>query len=291
MPLLDSTDYQFATPTRRLLVRHRESGPGVDLAAVARQYAEQISDLLGAVDVRISPETAQAHGAAAMTVSATVPANPAQGMGPPLTLRTAFLRFPIGSLVELSLQAAATDVEAEGEFRRLVESARPAPAGPLEGVARSLAAGPAGRVDHQIGPIRIDLTPEYLGPTRFTLTSSDGLESYQVARASADDLPVRSERRGAILSAGVGEARSEDGRPERYEAGVRPRLSPRRTAAPRPASEASRGTGGTPVLAGPGETIVEGSIRGTPVRIQVSARKEGSTPRERGENLLREFNQ
>jgi hypothetical protein len=292
MPLLDTTDYQFATPTRRLLIRHREAAPGATLAEVARQYADQITAVLRASDVRISPETPQAHGAAEVTATATVPANPAQAGGTPLALRTAFLRFPDGSLVELSLEAATTDTDGDAEFRRLVESVRPAPATPAEGVARSLAAGPAGSAGHPIGPFRIDLTPDYLGPARFTLASSDGLETYHLARSAVAELPTKSARVGTILSAGVAETRSEDGRPERYEAGVRPRLSPHRQAPPPPRPlEAVRGTADALPPSGPGETVVEGDIRGTPVRIRVSARKDGSKPRELAENLLRELNQ
>jgi hypothetical protein len=293
MPLRDATDYQFATATRRLLVRQSPAGPDVDLAEAARRHAQQLGTVLGATQVQTSPLSTTAHSATVLTITATLPADASAADPNARVVRTAFLRFPNGPLVEITLQAPVTDTAAEAEFQRLLASVRPSSADPLAAVAQSLAAGPAGRVDHPIGAIRIDLTPDYQGPTRFLLSSTDGAESFHLEREAAGEAATRAAGVGTLLSAGVGVARSEDGKPVRYEAGIRPRLSPQWRAATPPAAESAevvRGPDGTSAVAGPGQAIVTGSVRGTPVRIRVSARNHDRAPAELGEMLLRDLN-
>ena len=174
MPLHDATEYQFATPTRRVLVREAHApSAGVDLSEAGRQYAEHLETFLDATDLTVTPEVPTAGGAEAVTVTATVPRVDVAGSSAASVVRTALLRFGTGPVVELTVYADTADAGAEAEFRRLLDSARPAAtADPIAGVARAIAAGPPGRPDYPAGAVRLALTPDYHGPTAFTLVSA-----------------------------------------------------------------------------------------------------------------------
>ena len=75
MPLRDATDYQFATPTRRVLVRESYAATaGVGLGEAARRYAGDLETFLGATGVTVAPEAPTAGGAEAVVVM-TCPRN------------------------------------------------------------------------------------------------------------------------------------------------------------------------------------------------------------------------
>jgi hypothetical protein len=249
--------------------------------------------LLNATDVRVSDPLTTAHGATAVTVAAMLPPDNPEADSTPRVVRSAFLRFPPGPLVELTLHAKADDASAEAEFRRLLESARPAAVAPLQGVAQAIAAGPLGRPDQPAGAVRLDLGPDYRAPTHFLVASMDGAERYVLEPASvAEKGPTREAVVGTLLSPGAADAPDETGRPVRYEAGLRPRLSPgRRPATPAVALELLGGEAPPAPTAAPGEAVVDGSVHGAPVRVTVAAPVAGVDPREMGEQLLRELNQ
>ncbi|MEJ7639112.1 MAG: hypothetical protein WKF75_14350 [Singulisphaera sp.] len=63
MPLRDATDYQFATPTRRVLVRESYAATaGVGLGEAARRYAGDLETFLGATGVTVAPEAPRRAG-------------------------------------------------------------------------------------------------------------------------------------------------------------------------------------------------------------------------------------
>jgi hypothetical protein len=251
-------------------------------------HQEQLATFLDATDIRTSPDLVTLGGASAVTVTATLPPDEQAADRTPRVVRTAFLRFPGRPLVELTLHALATDTGAEAEFARLLNSVRPA-ADPLDGLAESLAAGPSGQADHPAGAVRIDLTPDYRATPSFAVASADGSQLFRMERAVADEAATRAITPGTLLSAGVGVARSEDGRPVRYETGIRPRRSPPHPAAAAVPSEALRGV--APALPpGPGETLVNGSVRGVPVRVRVTAGGPDVNAHALGEEVLRELN-
>ena len=293
MPLHDATEYQFATPTRRVLVREAHApSAGVDLSEAGRQYAEHLETFLDATDLTVTPEVPTAGGAEAVTVTATVPRVDVAGSSAASVVRTALLRFGTGPVVELTVYADTADAGAEAEFRRLLDSARPAAtADPIAGVARAIAAGPPGRPDYPAGAVRLALTPDYHGPTAFTLVSADDAVRYRLEAAAPAQAATKSAAVGTILSAGVGVAATEDGRPVRYEAGPRPRLSPgRRPAAPEASVVAPALCGAPSIPAAAGE-VLEGVVCGTPVQVRVSVRGGTAPPADLAEQMLRTLNE
>lgn len=291
MPLRDATDYQFATPGRQLLVRQAHpAGAGDRLVDAARRYEERLTDVFRATNVRVSAPGTTAGGAAVVGVTADLP--PAKAGEPPGAVRTAFLRFGGGPLVEMTLHAAATDDRAAAEFDRLLASARPAtPADPVAEVARSVVASPDGRAGHPAGAVTLDLTPDYHGPEQFVLASDDDTVHYRLNRAAAAEAVTRAAVTGTILGTGVGVAVDPDGTPVRYEVGPRPR----RFRGGRPVADAAaeaatvfRSAGAAPAVPAPGEVVVEGAVRGTPVRVRVATR--GGDAQALGEQLIRALN-
>jgi hypothetical protein len=218
MPLRDATEYQFATPTRRVLVREAHApSVGVDLSEAGRRYAEHLETFLDATDLTVAPEVTTAGEAETVTVTTTVPRADAAGSPAASAVRTALLRFGTGPVVELTVYADTADTGAEAEFRRLLDSVRPAAtADPIAGVARAIAAEPIGRPDHPSGAIRLALTPDYHGPPGCTIASADDAVRYRLEAAAPAQAATRSTAVGTILGAGVGVAAAEDGRPFRY---------------------------------------------------------------------------
>jgi hypothetical protein len=289
MPLHDATEYQFATPDRKVLVRQaHDPSIAVNLAQAGHDYAEHLETFMGATGITVSSIAPTSHGADAVTITATIPRPTDAKNTTSQVIRTALLRFGTGPVVELTLSAEATDAGAEAEFHRLLDSATPTTtADPVAGVARALAAGPTGRADHPAGPIRLALTPDYHGPASFALASSTDGVKYRLEAAAAPVAATRSAVVGTILGSGVGVATSEDGRPVRYETGgLQPRLSPGRVApAVAEAFAAVRGAAAAPVA---GETVVEGVVHGTPVRVRVAG--PAATATQLGDQLLRALN-
>jgi hypothetical protein len=281
MLLQDTTDYQFATATRRLLVRQAPKG---ELVEAARRHAEQLPDMLAATEVHTSEPMTTANRARAVVVTASLPPDEASSDRTARVVRTGFLQFPAGPLVELTLHALATDATADAEFRRLLDSVRPTAVGPLDGVAQSLAAGPTGHTDYPAGAVRLDLTSEYHTPTIFALASPDGGQRYYLERAAAAQDTTKTAVVGSILGSGVAVARSENGRPIRYEAGPRPRLSPGRTAPPAAADPFGL-VKGAAIQDG-----ISGNVRGVPVRVRVVAPATDGNPQELAIQLLRDLN-
>ena len=148
MTLRDATEYQFATPTRRVLVREARAKPApANLDEAARRYAETLGTLLDATEVSIEPAAKTAGGAEVVVITAGVP--PATPGASDQLVRAALLRFGTGPIVDLSLTADRDDAGAEAEFRRLLDSVRPAVMpDPLAGVARR----PEGRADRRHRP-------------------------------------------------------------------------------------------------------------------------------------------
>jgi hypothetical protein len=171
MPLRDVTEYQFATATRRLLVRNGEPASSLEIAAA--RYQENLKRIFGARNVRRGEPESTRQGATAIVVTAGVAADSSS------TVRTAFLQFVGGPLSEITLEAPATDRQAAGEFRRLIESAQASRRiSPELAVAEAIEAGPVGRASHPAGPVRLDLTDDYRSGDRFTLASQDGAVRY-----------------------------------------------------------------------------------------------------------------
>src|SRR4051812_11232407 len=112
MTLCDATEYQFATPTRRVLVREARAEPApAGLEEAARRYAETLRALLDATEVTIEPAATTVGGAEVVVVTARVP--PATAAASGQLVRTALLRFGTGPIVELSLTADRDDAGAE----------------------------------------------------------------------------------------------------------------------------------------------------------------------------------
>jgi hypothetical protein len=288
MTLRDATEYQFATPTRRVMVREARVEPEpADLDEAARRYAETLRTLLDATEVTIEPAATTAGGAAVVVIRADVP--PATPGASDQIVRAGLLRFGNGPIVELSLTAARDDAGAEAEFRRLLDSARPAALpDPISGVARAVTAGSTAGPDQPAGPIRIDLSPDYHASHAFLLASTDDTTRYHLEAAPPAEAATRSVVTGSILSAGADVATAEDGRTVRYETGVRPRLSPgRRPAAPdQEAAPAVRGGASS----APGVVVVEGKVGVTLVRVRITAARGTAPTAEQGEQLIRALN-
>ena len=288
MTLRDATEYQFATPTRRVLVREARVEPApANLDEAARRYAETLTKLLDATEVSIEPAARTAGGAEVVVITAGVP--PATPGASDQLVRAALLRFGTGPIVDLSLTADRDDAGAEAEFRRLLDSVRPAVMpDPLAGVARALRAGPTAGTDQPAGPIRITLGPDYHASHSFLIDSTDDATRYHIEAAPPAEAATRSVVTGTILGAGVGVATAEDGRTVRYEAGVRPRMSPGR----RPAIADLEAAQAVRELESPapGGLVVEGKVGATPVRVHITA-VGGSTPTANlGEQLIRALN-
>jgi hypothetical protein len=288
MTLRDATEYQFATPTRRVMVREARVEPApADLDEAARRYAETLRTLLDATEVTIEPAATTAGGAAVVVITAGVP--PATPGAADQLVRAALLRFGNGPIVELSLTSNRDDTGAEAEFRRLLDSARPAAVpDPIAGVARALSVGSTAGPGQPAGPIRLDLSPAYHASHAFLLASSDDTTRYHLEAAPPAEAATRSVVTGTILGAGVGVATAEDGRPVRYEAGVRPRLSPgRRPAmAELEAAPVSRGDESS----APGGVVVEGKVGATPVRVRITAVGGSAPTANLGEQLIHALN-
>jgi hypothetical protein len=289
MPLRDETEYQFATPGRRLVVRGGPTEAGV--ADAGAKYAQSLKDYLGASDVRVNPPVSTSGGAEAVLVSGIVPGRPG---GPASAVRTAFLRFGTGPLAELTLEAQSDDAGAEAEFGRLFQTAQPSSeTNPVEEVARAIEAGPVGQPGHPAGPIQLQLTPDYQGRASFALRSADGTVGYRLEAVLAPEAtPTAVEE--TILGTGVSHARDEEGRSFRYEAGVRPRLWSRRSGtleAARIDELVMREAVPRPSAVVPGEAVVEGRVRGKAVRLKVAVSSEGSDPQRLGEELIRTMDQ
>src|SRR5262249_36011638 len=140
--------------------------------------------------IQKSPPAPTAGGGTAAALVGVLPADATTGKAP-RTVRTGFLRFGDGLPVELTLHAAVTDAGAEAEFRRLLDSARPAAADPVAGVAEALALPPTGQANHPAGAVRIDLTPDYHGPEHFILATTDDTVRYQLERAAPSAAVMR----------------------------------------------------------------------------------------------------
>jgi hypothetical protein len=284
MPMHDKTEYQFATPGRRILVRGAPVDVGIE--AAGRRYAEQLETLLAASGVRVEANASTAEGAEAVVVTGVLPGGGGSMEGDSV-VRTAFLRFGGGPVVELTLHAPVKDDGADAEFRRLLKTARPAgQADPVREVARAIEAGPVGKPGHPAGAIELQLTPNYRAPETFALASAEGDVRYRLDAVTA---VTPSAFEGTTLGAGVGLARDEEGRAVRYESGVRPRFYSR--------SGVAGETG--PVVLGAerrhtpaalGSVVVEGLVRGRPVRLSVAVSPGGPDARSLGENLMRAMN-
>ena len=229
-------------------------------------------------------------------VRARLPA--AAGSGQPDTIvRTAFLRFGAGPAAELTMHAQADDQGAEGEFRRLLETAKPAATSdPVREVARAVEAGPVGRPGHPAGPILLELTPDYHGPGSFTLTSDDRTARVRLEEVAAGEKgpAIRAAVEGTILGAGVGVALDEEGRPLRYEAGVRPKLYSRRKGIPEIAVTPEAHVRGAEAQGAlPGEVVMEGVVRGKNVRLRLERASDNPKfdPKALGEETLRALNE
>ena len=291
MAMQDKTEYQFGTPVRQVLVR----GAAVDgaIEAAARRYAEQLETLLDASGVRVEAKASTAEGAEAVVVTGVLPGGEGSGEADSL-VRTAFLRFGEGPVVELTLHAPVKDDGADAEFRRLLRTATPArQVDPVRKVARAIEAGPIGRPDHPAGAIDLQLTPDYHAPESFTLASPEGDVRYRLEPVTAAVVTTPSSLERTTLGAGVGLARDADGRAVRYESGIRPRFYPRSGVA-----EEAGPMGGPKMMrverqhapATPGPVVVEGSVRGRPVRLSVAAPLGHPDVQSLGENLMQAMN-
>ena len=292
MAIHNTTEYQFATPGRRVLVRGAPADGAIE--AAGQRYKDELETLMGASGVRVEARASTAEGAEAVVVTGVLPGGEGSGKGDSV-VRTAFLRFGEGPVVELTLHAPVEDNGADAEFRRLLETARPAgQADAVREVARAIEAGPVGKPGHPAGPIELQLTPDYRAPESFTLASAEGDVRYRLDAATAEVATTQSAFEGTTLGAGVGLARAEDGRAVRYESGVRPRFYSRSGVAGEAVPmdvPVMRGVERQPTPAALGSVVVEGSVCGRPVRLSVAAPSGGPDAQSLGENLMRAMNQ
>jgi hypothetical protein len=262
MKLRDTTDYRFAAGSRRLLVRPGDASGDPEVAA--RTLADGLGDFLKAANVVVGPTTTTAGGAAAVVVTADLPPDPDAG-GNPRAQHTAVLAFPGHPLTEITLQADRADAGAAAEFKRLVESARPAPAGPaVEAVARAVAAGPTGHPAHPAGGLLLDLTADYSGTDRFEVATEDKATRFALERAAAGGGLERAAVTAGprLVTGSVAAATLEGGRSVRYELPARAPGRAGLEAAPGPERGATPAAGG-----GPGAI---GAVGGVPVKITVT---------------------
>ncbi len=292
MTFRDATEYQFATPTRRVLVREARAGTEpVGLEEAGRRYAATLRDVLDATEATTGPVATSAGGAEFVVVTATVPQADTGGEGAGRARRVAAVR-------------RGTDRRAEPHRRpgrrrgrgRVPPAGRPRPAGRADrpgrrGRPRALegrtVAGPDRSRPSRSGSRAPTTTPPTAVPARL------GRRRPPLPRRGGPRRPRRSparcRRRHDPRRRASGVARAEDGRPVRYETGVRPRLSPGRRTRRRP-----RGPGHPPRSpaeggpAAPGDVVAEGTVGTTRVRVRVAPAAGGAAPAaDLGEQLIR----
>lgn len=159
----DVSEYRFAAAgERRLAVLPTGvTIPSADLLlAAARAYAQQLGDLFDVEDAAVSQLQMREDGAAFVTVTALLPGPAAQGgRAADVVEHSAFLRFPSGLVVRVTLTAPVADPAAQADFLRLVETVRPAEAVPAQFAIPSGDRGEAGAAVRPVGPFVVELPP------------------------------------------------------------------------------------------------------------------------------------